>query len=238
MNSDPKWHIAPLGDRAMIIECGGGSDEDVGAEVRGLDTALSNAALPGVVDIVPAFSTVAVHYRPVEVDDGSGRPAYESLRAWIEATLSRGWAAEATLTRIVEIPVCYEDAFGPDLQAVAAASGMTTDEVIWRHGDSLHAVRMIGFAPGFPYLGGLDPRLRMPRLPTPRAVVPMGSVGIAGEQTVIYSMETPGGWNLIGRTPLHLFRPSSRSPFLLRVGDEVRFLRISSEQYHSLEQVA
>ena len=238
MDSDPKWRIAPLGDRALIIECGDGSDDEVGSELRGLVTVLSNAALPGVEDIVPAFSSVALHYRPAEIDHSSGSPAYQSLRVRIDALLSGGWAAETISPRVVEIPVCYDDPFGPDLQAVADAAGMTRDKVIERHGASPNAVRMIGFAPGFPYIGGLDPRLRMPRLPTPRAVVPKGSVGIAAAQTVIYSMETPGGWNLIGRTPLRLFRPSNRSPFLLQVGDQVRFLRISSEQFLALESDA
>ena len=140
--------------------------------------------------------------------------------------------------RVVEVPVCYGGDFGPDLAEVAVACDLTPDDVIARHAPSPHVVHMLGFAPGFPYMGGLDARLTVPRRATPRTAVPAGSVAIARDQSAIYPFEAPGGWNLIGRTPLRLFRPTTQPPCLLEPGDEVRFVPISSVQYHRLKETS
>jgi inhibitor of KinA len=134
----------------------------------------------------------------------------------------------------VDIPVCYGGDFGPDLDAVSSHTGLSTEEVVAIHGEPDYLVYMIGFAPGFPYLGGMSERLASPRRESPRAKIPPGSVGIAGSQTGVYPIETPGGWQLIGRTPLRLFRPERDEPSLLRTGDRVRFQAIDRAEYGDL----
>ena len=134
------------------------------------------------------------------------------------------------------MPVCYGGEFGPDLAEVAAACGLAPEAVTELHRASPHVVYMLGFAPGFPYIGGLDQRLAMPRRSTPRERVPAGTVAIARDQTAIYSLETPGGWNMIGRTPLKLFNPLADPPCLLQAGDELRFVPISPQQYQTIQE--
>ncbi len=226
------WRIAPLGDRAMIIEFGHHVDAQINARVQAVAQAISLAALPGVTDIVPAFTTIGLHYRP-ELFEGAS--PYEALRQQVQALLGRGIAPHKTATRVVEIPVRYGGQWGPDIEEVAAACKLTVEEVIARHTASVHSVFMLGFAPGFAYLAGLDPRLVVPRRATPRTAVPAGSVAIARDQCAIYPLETPGGWNLIGRTPLCLFDPNAQPPCLLAPGDEVRFVPISLAEYQALE---
>lgn len=226
------WHIAPLGDRAMIIEFGRHIDAKINARVRAAAQAILLARLPGVTDVVPAFTTLGLHYRPEAFD---GALPYETLRQQVEALLGRAVAAHKTAARVVPIPVSYGGELGPDLEDVAAACKLTAREVIALHTASVHVVCMLGFAPGFPYLAGLDPRLAVPRRATPRTAVPAGSVAIARDQCAIYPLQTPGGWNLIGRTPLRLFDPTAQPPCLLAPGDEVRFVPISAAEYRALE---
>jgi inhibitor of KinA len=159
---------------------------------------------------------------------------YQAICRSIESILGRGIGRERAKTRVVDVPVCYGGAFGEDLPAVAAACELTPEQVIDLHVASRHVVYMLGFAPGFPYIGGLDPRLAVPRRATPRTRIPAGTVAIARDQTAIYSLETPGGWNMIGRTPLKLFDPAADPPCLLRAGDEVRFVPLSEEQYRAI----
>lgn len=229
------WRIVPLGDRALCIELGQGVDLALSARARAAAQQLRLAALPGVSDVVPAFTTVALHYWPEAV---GGESPYDQLRKRVEEVLARGISTEGTVPRIVEVPVCYGGEFGPDLAEVAASCKLTPDEVVALHGASSHVVHMLGFAPGFPYMGGLDARLHVPRRATPRTAVPAGSVAIAKDQSGIYPLEAPGGWNLIGRTPLRLFRATAERPCLLEPGDEVRFVAISPDRFRALaEQV-
>lgn len=233
-NAGVAWQIAPLGDRALVIEFGQRVDRDINARARAVAQQLLRTPLPGVTDVVPAFTTVALHYRPEAF--AGGEAPYRQLCRHVEAILARGIALERTTMRVVEVPVCYGGEFGADLGEVATLCKLAPDEVIALHAASPHVVYMLGFAPGFPYLGGLDPRLGVPRRATPRTAVPLGSVAIARDQSVIYSLETPGGWNLIGRTPLRLFRPEREPPCLLQPGDEVRFVPIPPERYRALEE--
>ncbi|MNQ86793.1 Kinase A inhibitor [compost metagenome] len=140
------------------------------------------------------------------------------------------------LGNIIQIPVCYESAYAPDLGEVAAYHQVDEDEIVKWHTSRVYLVYMIGFAPGFPYLGGLDERLVTPRKSVPRTVIPVGSVGIGGAQTGVYPFETPGGWQLIGRTPVRMFRPEAIPPSLLQAGDQVKFEPITSEQFHAFEE--
>jgi inhibitor of KinA len=233
------WRIEAVGDRCLMVVFGQHVDPAINARVHALADHLIDHPVAGVIDVVPAFTTVAVHYRPEQVAGISASLSpHAALQDSITAILTRGVTANRTQARTVDIPVCYDEEFGPDLQEVALACGFSTDEVIRRHGASDHVVYMLGFAPGFPYMGGLDPSLAMPRRSTPRVKIPAGTVAIAREQSSVYTLETPGGWNLIGRTPLRLFRPRNDPPTLLRPGDRVRFVPISRERFDELERQA
>jgi inhibitor of KinA len=229
------WTVRPLGDRCLIVELGQRVDPEVNARVRMLAARLLAEAWGGVVDVVPAFTTVAIHYRPEAFEGPSPqRLPYQHLAARLEAMLAKGIAIKRDTSRIVEVPVAYGGVFGPDLEEVAARLGLSAQQVIELHAGSPHVVYMIGFAPGLPYIGGLDPRLAVPRRATPRMKIPQGTVAIAVDQTVIYPLDTPGGWNLIGRTPLTLFTPHSDPPCLLQPGDEVRFVPVSADEFRAL----
>jgi inhibitor of KinA len=225
------WRIEPLGDRCLVVEFEPKVDAAVNRRARSLAHVLSEDPPPGVLDIAPAFCSVAVFYRP---EAYTPHPApFHQLRARVEAVLEAGVEGAEGHTREVRIAVCYGGVHGPDLEEVAAACGMTTDQVIRAHVASDHVVYMLGFSPGFPYIGGLDPALSLPRRPTPRTQIPAGTVAIARDQSAIYSMVTPGGWNLIGRTPLRLFDPAADPPCRLRAGDRIRFVPIAPEDFES-----
>ncbi|HEY3177494.1 MAG TPA: 5-oxoprolinase subunit PxpB [Casimicrobiaceae bacterium] len=233
--SDPTF--APMGDRCLIVEFDSRVDPEINAQVRSVAQYLLAHPIEGVVDVVPSFTTVAVHYRPERVRDGhSVESPYQRLCRSIEGILAHGIARTDTGTRVVEMPICYGGEFGPDLDEVAAQCNLTPQRVVELHAASPHQVYVLGFAPGFPFLGGLDPRLAMPRRATPRTKVPAGSVAIAREQSAIYSMETPGGWNIIGRTPLRLFAPEADPPCLLQPGDKVRFVPITVNRFNAMQQ--
>ena len=201
---------------------------------------LSTAPLPGVTEIVPAYTTVTVFYDPLAAV-AAGAPEnnlFDWLAVKVKERLKDPPKMEKFKGRTVEVPVCYEGDFGPDLALVAKQAKLTPAEVIKRHGKPEYLVYLVGFAPGFPYLGGLPKELETPRHAKPRMAVPPGSVGIGGAQTGIYLFATPGGWNLIGRTPLRLFRPDELPPVLLSAGDRVKFKAISREEFAKLEAPA
>lgn len=223
------WRIVPLGDRCLIVEFESRVDLEVNRKARSLASFLLKQSPPGVVDVASAFCTVAVYYRP-EMFAPDPSP-YQQLRVRIEAVLNAGVDMAEAQERVIRIPVCYGGVHGPDIEEVAAACAMTADQVIRAHVASEHVVFMLGFSPGFPYIGGLDPALAVPRRSTPRHRIPAGTVAIARDQTAIYSFETPGGWNLIGRTPLKLFDPAADQPCRLQAGDRIRFVPIPSSQF-------
>jgi inhibitor of KinA len=200
--------------------------------------ALGAEPLPGVSEVVPAYTTVTVFYDAWRAV-AAGAPEdgiVEWLSARVKERLKDPPKAAKAKPRVIEVPVCYGGEFGPDLGRVAAQAKVFPDEVVKRHSAAKYLVHLIGFAPGFPYLGGLPKSLVTPRHAKPRMAVPAGSVGIGGEQTGIYPQVTPGGWNLIGRTPLHLFRPEENPPVLLQAGDEVRFKPITVEEFKRLQE--
>lgn len=218
-------HLAPLGDSAVVIELGNVIKETTLARVRALAAALTRDPPAGVVDVVPAFTTVTVFYDPGRTGD------YASLCKDLQARARNSRPSKQNGVLTITIPVCYGGALGPDLAEVAHISKQSEEEVVRLHAEPLYAVHAIGFTPGFPYLGGLPEKLHVPRRATPRTVVPAGSVGIGGAQTGIYPRESPGGWNIIGRTPLVLFQSDRPEPALLRVGDCVQFKPISEEEF-------
>jgi inhibitor of KinA len=225
----------PMGDTCLVIELGRSINLDTNQAVHAVADYLRAHPLLGVVDIVPAYTTVAIHYHPQVFAVGELAP-YRQLSQSIEEILTRGIALGQKSTRTVEIPVCYGGEFGPDLQEVATVRGLTPEQVVQFHCESASVVYMLGFAPGHPYAGGLDPRLIVPRRSTPRTSVPEGTVAIANGQTVIYPMQFPSGWNLIGATPLKMFDPTQASPSRLLPGDRLRFVPISQEQYYAMQE--
>lgn len=217
--------IEALADDAWLLRVGDRIDAEANARVHRLCARLRTQAPPWLRDVVPAYASVAVFFDARAI-------AAETVREWLAGRAGpESTAAAATTARVVEIPVVYGGAFGPDLEASAAELGLTADELAHRHAAGEYTVAMIGFAPGFPYLLGLDPALALPRLATPRTAVPAGSVGIGGAQTGIYPRESPGGWRLIGRTPCVLFDPSRASPALLAPGDRLRFRAIAAGDF-------
>ena len=226
----------PLGDRAITITLGDAIDEATNRRVRAISALLDAHALPCIVDQVPAFASVTVHYEPLLVDCGEddGSP-YERLVMTLEGMLSTVHEDEVPPAHVVEIPVCYGGDLGPDLDDVAQQHGISVDDVIRIHSSGDYLVYMVGFMPGFAYLGGLAPALVTPRRSTPRTAVPAGTVGIGGQQTGVYPLVSPGGWNLIGRTPLRIFDVGRENPSLLEAGDRVRFVPISRKDFDCWE---
>ncbi len=212
--------LTSLGDSALILRTG-----DSLGEVLSAARKLETAQLEGVEEIVPAFASVGIFFvsPPPDLD--------ATVKEILVALGKRGRRPRAvTRPRLIEIPVCYESPFAPDLEEVAEHCRLTPNELMKRHAAARYQVRCVGFTPGFPYLSGLPPALAVPRRATPRTSVPAGSVAIGGVHTGIYPLSSPGGWNLIGRTPLSLFDPAREAPALLRPGDRVRFRPISREQ--------
>lgn len=222
--------LLPLGDRAVLIRLGDRIDEATHRRVRALCARLDAGDVPGMTEYVPGYASVAVHYDPARLPD----PAHARIAAALAAALANLPEDALPPARTVEIPVRYGGDAGPDLDELARGHGLSTSEVIHLHTSADYLVHLLGFAPGFPYLGGLPERLATPRRATPRACVPAGSVGIGGAQTGVYPIESPGGWHLIGRTPLRLFTPAAAEPTLLRPGDRVRFRAISPEEFQRL----
>lgn len=217
--------VLPLGDASLLIELGHTIDAATHAHVRAAFDALTGADIPGIIDIVPAYTGLAVHYEPLMFAGRDAAP-YDNVRRAVVHVVDGIEPGRIQDGRTIEIPVRYGGADGPDLEHVAGSAGLSTAEVIALHAGAEYTVYMIGFTPGFPYLGGLPPQLATPRRASPRQAVPAGSVGIAGSQAGVYPLRTPGGWQIIGRTDERLFRPELDPPTLLRIGDRVRFLNM------------
>jgi inhibitor of KinA len=222
----PRYRV--VGDGGLLVEFAPVIAPEVNRRVRALLAALDAEPPPGILDLVPAYRSLLVCYDPVVLGHAA---LLERLRA-----LEPALAQAAPASRIVTVPVAYGGDFGPDLAGVAAHTGLSPDEVIARHAAGTYTVYFLGFTPGFPYLGGLDPALATPRLSQPRTAVPAGAVGIGGAQTGIYSLPAPGGWRLLGQTPVRLYDPAAEPPFLLRAGDELRFRAIAADEYARLDE--
>ncbi|WP_199797505.1 5-oxoprolinase subunit PxpB [Hymenobacter amundsenii] len=213
-------HLYPLGETAVVLEFGTLISNATNTTIQAVADYLLAQPFVGFTELVPAFTTLTVFYDPWQVRSAGAGSPYEVVAATLRERLAQlpTAAAAAETGPVVEIPVCYGGEFGPDLEAVAQHCGLNPADVVARHAGADYRVYFIGFAPGFPYLGGLPTELATPRRASPRAAVPAGAVGIAGAQTGIYSLPTPGGWQLIGRTPARLFQPEAPDPSLLRAG--------------------
>lgn len=233
----PTVRLYPLGDAAVVVHFGDEISEETNRKVRAFTDYLSLHPFVGLVEFVPAFTTVTVYYDPWVISEKGQLNPYTKVTGCLQRMLPLLTEAEHASARLVEIPVLYGGEYGPDLDVVATHNGLSAEEVIALHCGQDYLVYMIGFAPGFPYLGGLNPKLATPRRETPRPSIPAGSVGIAGNQTGIYPLETPGGWQLIGRTPRVLFDPTQSEPSLLKAGDQVRFIPITEAAFAQEKEV-
>jgi inhibitor of KinA len=233
----PPVRLYPLGDAALVLEFGSTISPATHAAIAAFSAQLARQPFVGLREAVPAFTTLTVYYDPwLASENGRYPEPYAHVATQLQGLLAETSAAAASgKPEVVEIPVCYGGAFGPDLAFVAQHAGLTPEEVVGLHTAPVYLVHMIGFAPGFPYLGGLDARLATPRRAQPRPLVLAGAVGIAGPQTGIYSLPTPGGWQLIGRTPLALFNPAWATPSRLRAGQRLRFVAVSAEEFAHLQ---
>lgn len=228
------YDIRPLGDRAIVIGLKQEDDAPLWKRAAELSLLIRGQGAPWIIDVVPAYDTVTVVYDPLLLGSShrgekTAALPYEAAAAFIEPLLQLPTAADGTAARTVDIPVCYGGEYGPDLAECAVRSDISEEAFVALHAGGKYEVAMIGFMPGFPYLTGLPEALAQPRRPSPRSRVPAGSVGIAGGGTGIYPLASPGGWQLIGRTPLRLFDPGRAEPFLLRAGDTLRFLPIAAK---------
>ncbi|SRR6266496_3527737 len=207
----------PLGDSALLVQLGDEIDLTINQRVHALATLINISPLDGLVEIVPAYATLLIHYDPLVL-------TYAKICKWVRAKFDQLEEASSSKPRQIEIPVRYGGEYGVDLEFVADYHHLQVEDVIRIHSEKTYTIYMMGFTPGFPYMGKLDDAIVIPRLETPRTRVPAGTVAIAGSQTGVYSIDSPGGWRLLGHTSVRLFDPESESPFLFSPGDQVRFI--------------
>jgi inhibitor of KinA len=223
-----------ISESSLLISFGNVIHEEVHADVMRVKAAIELNPFPGFVETVPAYTSLAVYYNPVEVERKNETVAATVLQT-LQQLLEKDSAEQIPPTgTLVELPVCYDPALAPDLHTTAESLNLSVEELINIHSGKTYEVFMIGFTPGFPYMGTVDERIFTQRKTQPRLKVEPGSVAIAGNQTGIYPFATPGGWNIIGRTPLLLFDRHQSNPFLLKAGDEVKFRQISKEEFETL----
>lgn len=220
----PEFRV--VGDRGLLVEYGAEIALDINLKVRGAASVLAKSQLPGIVEIIPAYRSLLIAYDPLITN-------VDKIREFSLLVDSQIEELDVPPPKLVDIPVAYGGDFGPDIGFVAKLHDLTIDDVVKLHSGVVYQIYMIGFTPGFPFLGGLPEILNTPRMETPRTAVPAGSVGIANNQTGIYPVESPGGWRIIGRTPLKLFDPARKDPFLYEPGDSIKFVPVSEETYRS-----
>jgi KipI family sensor histidine kinase inhibitor len=228
-NNSPSPRILPLGDQALTVEFGDSIDLRINRSVLAFAAHVERSHLTGVQEIVPTYRSATVYFDPFAITG-------ENLALALRALLARPLTESSQNGTTHSIPVLYGGSAGPDLEEVAHTAKLTSEQVIELHCSHVYHVYMLGFSPGFPYLGTLPPSLVMPRLATPRKQVAAGSVGLAGGQTGIYPQQSPGGWRIIGCTPVRLFSMTRARPFLLQAGDQVRFVPIAEKEFQDLSE--
>lgn len=223
--------ILTAGEQGIVIELGNTICADINARVHKIAKVLVGTMGSNILEVVPAYRSLLIYFDPLQIQR-------QQLIQHIANVIANEKSDEVALSqgKVVYIPVCYDDEFGPDLQFVAQYNGLTVDEVITIHTTTPYLVYMLGFTPGFPYLGGMSERIATPRLEKPRTRIDAGSVGIAGSQTGFYPIESPGGWRLIGRTPVQAFQPQAAKPFLFDAGEYLQFQAVSRQEYDEIKQ--
>ena len=219
-----KFKYRVMGDRSVLVELGDEISPQVNRRVRKFYVVLAENPIEGLIEIVPAYRSFLIMYDPLKLDLAMIKNRLEDLQVKIEGI-------EIPQPKTLEIPVIYGGEYGPDMESVARYHNIRVEEVIQLHTGTPYQVYMIGFMPGFPYMGELPESLATPRRETPRTVIPQGSVAIAQRQTGIYPVESPGGWQILGRTPLKLFNPHRSPPTLLEMGDVVQFFSVGEEEF-------
>ncbi len=232
--------IYPISEKAVTIAFGSSISEELMHRINQFNILVHDHPFEGLQTTVPAYCTLSVFFDPVKVLKSTlqGSTCLEKVTYYLEQLNEKEITFTVSEPRTVIIPVCYGGDMGPDLEDVAISNKLTAEEVINEHTSTTYLVHMIGFVPGFAYLGGMNPTIAAPRKATPRVAVPAGAVGIAGMQTGIYPLQTPGGWQIIGQTPVKMFDPNRPAPALLKAGDRVQFKRIEMEEFKHLKNAA
>lgn len=218
------------GDRGLVVEFGNEISEEINNQVHAFAGQLASKKIKGIIEVVPTFRSLMIYYDPDSI-------SYSKLVRILSTIQVSGKNAGNDKKKVLQIPCCYEAPFGEDLTDMEQILGLSKQEIIQIHSSTNYKVYMLGFLPGFVYLGGLDPRIETPRLKTPRVKIDAGSVGIGGNQTGVYPVPSPGGWRLIGNTPVKFYDPNSKEPFLCQAGEYIHFVPISYEEYQHIEQL-
>lgn len=221
--------ILTAGDSSLLIQFGQEISPEINAQITAFVHLMREQHLEGVTDVIPAFTSLLINYDPRVID-------YRKLKRRLEKLLKLEVSKKASSSRIFEIPVCYGGEYGPDLGNIAEHAGLSEEEVIEIHSSRDYLIYMLGFLPGFTYLGGLDERIHTPRLANPRIKINAGSVGIGGSQTGIYPLDSPGGWQLMGMTPVKTYDPGRENPILVEAGDYIRFVPVDEQEYKRIKE--
>jgi inhibitor of KinA len=222
-------HFLPLGDQGVQLKFSDQVDEATSYRIRSFINSLERQKYLPIIECVPAYTTLSIYYDALKIN-------YDELVQELQVLASEQNEDSHKECYIVEIPTCYGGTYGPDIEQVASHNNVSKEKVISIHSSKPYLIYMLGFSPGFPYLGGMSGQISTPRRSTPRSAVVGGSVGIAGNQTGIYPVESPGGWNIIGRTPLRLYDPDADQPILLRAGDYIRFVPIDENTFEQMNE--
>lgn len=223
-----KTRYLVAGDKALVMEFGNEISDAINGKIRAMSLAIQQKKFSGITEIVPTYRSMMVHYDPRVI-------SYQQLKDGMKELEQELKNIQLPAPEVIVIPTLYGGEYGPDMETVMTHNGLSQEEVVEIHTSRNYLIYMIGFTPGFPYLGGMDERIATPRLETPRTKIKGGSVGIAGSQTGIYSIDSPGGWQLIGWTPVPLYDPEAQNPILLKAGNYVRFEAITEEEYEAIK---